>query len=104
MKTFLFLFVFFISSTSYSQSLLNTSRGNKFNPAIGLNALTLYQNNSRTSEEDGFALQEIELQFSSDVDAYFRAEATIGLHQEEEEEEEGEGEGEEEAHGHEFKV
>ena len=84
MKSLFILTLFLISSITYAQSLLNTSRGNKFNPAIGLNALTLYQNNSRTSEEDGFGIQEIELQFSSDVDAYFRAEATLALHQEEE--------------------
>ena len=95
MKTFLFL-VFFVGSYSINaQSLSQTSRGNKFNPAIGLNALTLYRNGFKEVESDGLSLQEIELQLSSDVDAYFRAEATIGLHQEE-----STGA----AHSHEFKI
>ncbi len=95
MKSASVIFLFFVTSLIYGQSLLKNSKGNKFNPSIGFNALTLYKNSLRNPETDGFSLQEVELQFSSDVDAYFRAEATIGLHQEESEEEE---------HSHEFKI
>jgi hypothetical protein len=95
MKLFLILSMIITSYSLNAQSLSQTSRGNKFNPSIGLNALTLYKNGSREVENDGISIQEIELQFSSDVDAYFRAEATIALHQEESEEGE---------HSHEFKV
>ena len=69
-----------------AQSLSSTSRGSKFNPAIGLNTLFKYTNSSKTPDEDGLALEAVELQFSSDVDAYFRAEATIGIHAKHEEE------------------
>lgn len=89
---FLSLIIFFFSSTIYAQSLSPRSRGNTFNPAIGLNALTLFQNTSRGANDDGFELQEVELQFTSDVDAYFRAEARLALHPEESDD----------GHGHEF--
>jgi len=100
MKNILITMILLGSLSVNAQSLSQMSRGNKFNPAIGLNALTLYRNGSRDIENDGFSLQEIELQFSSDVDAYFRAEATIALHQEHSEEEEGS----EEEHSHDFKI
>lgn len=76
----------------FSANLSTVSKGNKFNPSIGLNGLFNYQNSVRDTENDGFSLQEAELQFSSDVDAYYRAEATIAIHKEEAEE------GEEHAH------
>lgn len=71
-----------LASNTYAQGLSQNSRGSKFNPDIGLNALTLFKNSAKDSEEDGFSLQEVELQFSSDVDAYFRAEATLAIHEE----------------------
>lgn len=80
---FVFLIIFTFSASSFAQSLSPTSRGNSFNPAIGLNALTLFKNTSRGNNDDGFELQEVELQLSSDVDAYFRAEARLALHPEE---------------------
>ncbi len=95
MKKSLLLMILFGFISVSAQSLSQMSRGNKFNPAIGVNALTLYKNGSRNDVDDGISLQEVELQFSSDVDAYFRAEATIGIHQEE---------GQEGSHSHEFKV
>lgn len=57
------------------------SRGNTFNPDIGLNTLFRYRNSSQGNDptsgyRNGFALEEAELQFSSDVDPYFRA---VGL-------------------------
>lgn len=72
-----------LSQSLLAQSLAPSSRGNSFNPAIGLNALSLFKNSSRGSHDDGFELQEVELQLSSDVDAYFRAEARLALHPEE---------------------
>lgn len=95
MKLLTYSIILLLSTQAYSQSLSKTSRGNSFNPAIGLNALMLYRNSSRDNHEDGFSLQEAELQFSSDVDAYFRAEATIGIHKEHHEEGAAE-----EAHGY----
>lgn len=96
MKLILSALILFGSMPLYAQSLLQTTRGNKFNPGIGMNALTLFQNSARDTETDGFSLQEIEMQFSSDVDAYFRAEATLSLHPEHSEEEEEE----DDAHDH----
>tara|TARA_R110002049_G_scaffold290144_1_gene473446 strand:- start:743 stop:970 length:228 start_codon:yes stop_codon:yes gene_type:complete len=69
--TLVSIFVFLVSSTSFAQSLSPRSRGNAFNPAVGLNALTLFKNTSRDANDDGFELQEVELQLTSDVDAYF---------------------------------
>ncbi len=82
MKNFLYISILLLNAQVFAQSLSKNSRGSSFNPAIGLNALTLYKNSSRDNHEDGFQLQEAELQFSADVDAYFRAEATIGIHKE----------------------
>ncbi len=98
-----YIFIVVLCATYVSinaQSLSSLSKGNKFNPSIGLNALTTFTNGSRDVEDDGFKIQELELQFSSDVDAYFRAEATIALHQEAHEED---GEDSEE-HSHSFEV
>lgn len=81
-----------------AQGLSQNARGNKFNPSIGLSALTLFKNNNADSHSDGFSLQEIELQLSSDVDAYFRAEATLAFHPKEEDE------SEEDEHAHGFNV
>ncbi|MEQ1875677.1 MAG: hypothetical protein ABL958_03465 [Bdellovibrionia bacterium] len=57
------------------------SRGNAFNPDIGLNALFLYRSSTRGNDpasnpKNGFGVEEGELQFASDVDPYFRA---VGL-------------------------
>lgn len=88
-----------LSASAQSTSLLDTSRGNGFNPSIGLNALGLYKNSSRDNDHDGFQLQEAEIQFSADVDAYFRAEATFAIHQEHHEEDGG---GDHEEHAYAF--
>ncbi len=63
------------------------SRGNSFNPDIGVNALFLYQNSNRgrdagSVDRNGLGLQEAELQFTSDVDPYWRFVGTLSLHQE----------------------
>lgn len=63
------------------------SRGNSFNPDIGVNALFLYENSNRggdatAAQRNGISLQEAELQFTSDVDPYLRFVGTLSLHQE----------------------
>ncbi|MGE0764246.1 MAG: hypothetical protein AB7N80_13270 [Bdellovibrionales bacterium] len=63
------------------------SRGNSFNPDISLNTLLTYENsnrgNSPTSDpQNGFGLQESEIQFSADVDPYSRVQAIFSLHPE----------------------
>lgn len=82
MKTLIIFLSAMLATQTYAQGLSQTSRGNKFNPDIGVNVLSLFKNSAVDSEEDGFSLQEVEMQFSSDVDAYFRAEVMLGLHQE----------------------
>ena len=95
MKKLVLLFILLIPFNLNAANLSKGSRGSSFNPAIGINALSLFKNTIRNPESDGFSLQEIELQFSSDVDPYFRAEATLALHQEE-----STGD----AHNHSFKI
>jgi len=89
------------------------------NPDVSANVLGLYRNGNRGNDAhdeapNGFSLQEVELQFSADVDPFFRATAILGIHREhshaeeheeeeataaeEEEEEEGEAH-EEHEHG-----
>ncbi|EQC42947.1 hypothetical protein M899_0846 [Bacteriovorax sp. BSW11_IV] len=75
------------SGNIHAEGLAKRARGNSFNPQIGLNSLFSYKNSNKNSSTDGFSFDEAELQFSSDVDAYFRAEATIAIHKEIEEEE-----------------
>ena len=58
------------------------SRGNSFNPDIGVNLLFLSQDSSRDNAVDGLRLQETEIQFSSDVDTYFTAKALFSVAQE----------------------
>ncbi len=95
MKTMIFILSVLLTTQTFAQGLSQSSRGNKFNPDIGVNVLSLFKNSAVDSEEDGLSLQEVELQFSSDVDAYFRAEVMLGLHQEH---------GTESGHQHEYKI
>lgn len=78
-----------LTQPSLAQGLSKRARGNSFNPQIGLNTLFSYKNTNKDTSSDGFSFDEAELQFSSDVDAYFRAEATIAIHKEVEEESHG---------------
>lgn len=66
---------------------LPAGRGNSFNPEIGINGLILYANGSEgaladSTEPNGLHLQELELQFSADVDPYSRFVALLSLHSE----------------------
>lgn len=100
-----FMLAFFILAFSFGAAAQNSastkrqSRSNQFNPAMGLNILSLYKNSSRDVETDGHQLQEVELMFTADVDAYFRAVAIVGIH-EVFESHEGESEEEHEGHAH----
>ncbi|HUP56991.1 MAG TPA: hypothetical protein VM598_06015 [Bdellovibrionota bacterium] len=65
------------------------SKGQAFNPAIGVNMLGLFRRGTGLSDDrndpvrNGLAIQEAELQIQSDVDPYLRAVATLAVHQEE---------------------
>ena len=100
MKYTVYLFLVVFSFGAFAQTSMFTNRGSQFNPALGLNAMMLMQDSQVDAEGDGFALQGVELQFNSDIDAYFRAQIVIGIHQKEHEHEEGAAE-EEEEHGYE---
>ncbi len=90
----LIIICIFITTNLYAQNTMLRSRGNTFNPATSINALMLMENHEVDNDEDGFSIQEVEMQFTSDVDAYFRAQVALGIHKErdahddEEEEEE----------------
>lgn len=77
-------FVFF-SHPAFAET---KSRGNAFNPDIGVNLLGLAQHGTSYSSapnakpRNGFSLQEAELQFSADVDPYLRATALFAIAQE----------------------
>lgn len=76
-KPFLFLSVFLISSVVHAAGA----------PDIGANALMLYRNSNRGNGEfdnprNGFGLDEVELQFSADVDPTARLNLILGVHQE----------------------
>ena len=77
MKAIYVLLILLVSTGAHAQKL--KSRGNAFNPDIGINVLFLNQNSDRDGSEDGIKLQEAELQFSSDVDAYFTAKALFAV-------------------------
>ncbi len=96
MKYFLLIGLLFVTSgvvfaqtTLQSQSLSTSqrSRGNSFNPDMSINALLLYQNSNRgnnplSEERNGPTVQEAELQFTADVDPYWKFISTFSLHQE----------------------
>lgn len=80
----LFLFVFSLAQVASAETI--SSKGNAFNPDISANMLFLYRNGSRgnnpypaSQEPNGFSLQETELQFTSDVDVYARANALFSI-------------------------
>ncbi len=86
MRSICFLLTIF-SFNNFALAQAPSSRGNAFNPDIGINALFLYQNSNRGNSNDvenanGFSVQEAELQFSADVDPYWRFVSTFSLHQE----------------------
>lgn len=75
------------SASAQTAIAASGSRGNTFNPDIGINTLVLFQNSNRgessiAPERNGISLQEAELLFSADVDPYWRFASTFSLHQE----------------------
>lgn len=90
MKLFSYFSIFLFATQLFAQAALDSklkSRGNSFNPDIGINTLFLYQNSNRGNDANvenpnGLAVQEAELQFSADVDPYWRFISTFALHQE----------------------
>ncbi len=85
-----FAIVCLITTTAYAQEEASPtpkpSRGNSFNPDIGLNLLLLYRNSNRgndpnVEDRNGASVEEAELQFSSDVDPYWRLVGTFAFHQ-----------------------
>lgn len=71
--------IFLISSAALAAVDANTKYAN---PDISVNFLTLYQNSNRGSNtSNGFSLQEMEMQFFSDVDPYFRANVLLSVSQ-----------------------
>ncbi|HVK61285.1 MAG TPA: hypothetical protein VM432_07030 [Bdellovibrionales bacterium] len=91
---FALVFLLFVSEAFAQEPVQGgaQSRGNSFNPDIGLNLLMLYQNSNRgndpnVEDPNGFSIQEAELQFSADVDPYWRLVSTFALHSEFDEEE-----------------
>ncbi len=67
----IFIILFLIYSSAFAQEW--TSRGSAFNPDIGVNALFLYQHSNQDNQINGFTFEEMELQFTADVDPYLRA-------------------------------
>lgn len=85
MSTFIYLFLFVFSLNSYAADSIRS--GKSMNPDLSLNALMLYQNSNRGNEptsdpQNGFALQEAEIQMTADVDPYSRFLAVLSLHPE----------------------
>lgn len=76
----IFCIVCLLTMNFVTHARIMKSRGNTFNPDIGINLLFLNENSSSGNRaEDGIRLQEAELQFSSDVDVYFTAKAYFAI-------------------------
>lgn len=76
-----------VSGSAFAQQtpVPKASANQGFNPDLSVNFLTLYKSQKRegakkTEPEGGFMLQEAEIRFAADVDAYFRAVANFAVH------------------------
>jgi hypothetical protein len=79
----LFIFISILMGTSANaQNFRKRAKDKSFNPKIGINATFLDQSSERDATEDGFSLSEVEMQFTSDIDAYFAGTILIGIEQE----------------------
>ncbi len=80
------IFTIFIISTSmtllFGQSTTASGASNVMNPAISANGLFLGVAHNPISDEEtnGFKIQEMELQFTSIVDPFFKADVVMALH------------------------
>ncbi len=82
MSRFFIYFIALVVLSLNSQAQVPSSS----NPAMGINALMLYKNSNRgndalSEQRNGLDLQEAEMQFSSDVDPYWRFVSTFSVHQ-----------------------
>lgn len=82
MKTFLFLSFFSLGILAQPFNPKFTPKGNTFNPNLGGNLLFLNRQSTRDTNEDGFQLQEVELQFQADIDTYFTGWLFLGVEKE----------------------
>lgn len=88
MKSFVILLSAFLGSLSAEAAPQGSvSRGNAFNPDMSLNSLFLYRRSNRgntnfVEERNGFAVQELELQLTADVDPYARFVGILSVHPE----------------------
>ena len=79
MRHLLVIFVLIISISAEAQNFRTRAKDKSFNPQIGINAIFLDQNSSRDTQNDGIALNEVELQFTSDIDTNFAGTILIGI-------------------------
>lgn len=91
-KTLILAFVClnFCSWAFAQQNASGQSRRNVFNPDISVVGTFLYRNSNRGNgvtddEPNGFFLDETELQFASDIDAYLRGNVIFAIHRENDE-------------------
>lgn len=78
----LFIALFISAQASYAHGP-DHKVSNKFNPAVEMNALMLWQNSAREDENDGLAIQSAEMILSADINDQFHAEAFFHYHPEE---------------------
>src|SRR5690242_12193562 len=90
-RTIMLTFISIWALPAFSEGSTTTrsgASGQSMNPDVSVNILSLYQQSkrqgeSKTEEGGGFSLQEVEMQFLSNVDPYLRASALISVHPEE---------------------
>lgn len=85
MRQLLSLAIIAFSFSAFAQTAASTATNST--PNIGMNLLLLYQNSNQgndplAEDRNGFSIQEAEVLFSSDVDPYWRLNATLALHPE----------------------
>jgi len=79
-------FLFLNPDFAFSQNQSAPSSNSLLNPQTSVNALTLYRRSKQQSgfelpiTDNGFSLQEVELQFIADVDPYSKANALLSIH------------------------
>lgn len=83
MKKYVYSAMSLLCVASVNPLFAQTSKvasGKIFNPDTSINFLSLYQDRNRGDRsEDGFSLQEAEIQFMSDIDPYWRASALFSV-------------------------
>ena len=77
-----------VGSGILAQTATTAGPTHSMNPDVSVNALTLYSyakrsGNDKAEDGGGLALQEVEMQFTADVDPYLKASALLSVHPEE---------------------